>query len=71
MSGTVKADSSVYNSGKDANERIGKLYLLRGKKQIEVPELKAGDIGAATKLAVTLTGRHALRRRAKDRFGGR
>lgn len=56
MSGTVKADSSVYNSGKDANERIGKLYLLRGKKQIEVPELKAGDIGAATKLAVTLTG---------------
>ena len=56
MSGTLKADSTVYNATKDVNERIGKLYVLRGKKQIEVPELKAGDIGAATKLSFTLTG---------------
>ena len=56
MSGTLKADSTVYNASKDVNERIGKLYVLRGKKQIEVPELKAGDIGAATKLSYTLTG---------------
>ncbi len=56
FNGTLKADSTVYNINKGANERIGKLYVLRGKKQIEVPELKAGDIGAATKLAVTLTG---------------
>ena len=56
MSGTLKADSTVYNVTKGASERIGKLYVLRGKKQIEVPELRAGDIGAATKLACTLTG---------------
>ncbi len=56
MSGTLKADSTVYNVTKGASERIGKLYVLRGKKQEEVPELKAGDIGAATKLACTLTG---------------
>ncbi len=56
FNGTLKADSTVYNVNKGTSERIGKLYLLRGKKQIEVPELKAGDIGAATKLAVTLTG---------------
>ena len=56
LSGNLKADSTVYNVTKDASERIGKLYVIRGKKQIEVPELKAGDIGAATKLSVTLTG---------------
>ncbi len=56
MSGTLKADSTVQNTTRDASERIGKVYLLRGKKQIEVPQLKAGDIGAVTKLAVTLTG---------------
>ncbi len=56
FSGTLKADSTVYNVNKGASERIGKLYALRGKKQEEVPELKAGDIGAATKLACTLTG---------------
>ena len=56
MSGTLKADSTAYNATKDVNERIGKLYVIRGKKQIEVPELKAGDIGAATKLSYTLTG---------------
>ena len=56
FSGTLKADSTVYNVNKGASERIGKLYVLRGKKQIEVPELRAGDIGAATKLGCTLTG---------------
>jgi len=56
MSGVLKADSTVYNATKDVNERIGKLYVLRGKKQIEVSELQAGDIGAATKLSFTLTG---------------
>ena len=54
--GILKADSTVYNVNKGTNERIGKIYLLRGKKQIEVPELHAGDIGAVTKLAVTTTG---------------
>ena len=33
-----------------------KIYLLRGKDTIEVPELKAGDIGAVAKLTVTQTG---------------
>ena len=56
MSGTLKADSTLHNITKDVNERIGKLYVLRGKKQIEVPEIKAGDIGAVTKLSYTLTG---------------
>ena len=41
---------------KDAEEKIGKVYIMRGKEVIEVPELKAGDIGAVAKLTVTGTG---------------
>ena len=55
-SGVIRPDSVVYNPIRDCNERIGKLYMLRGKKQIEVTELRAGDIGAVTKLAETQTG---------------
>ena len=54
--GTLKPDSTVYNVNKDAEEKIGKLYVLRGKDAIEVAELKAGDIGAVSKLSVTQTG---------------
>ncbi|WHH56891.1 elongation factor G [Petroclostridium sp. X23] len=54
--GTLNADSTVYNAKTDTNERIGRLYLLRGKKQIEVDKITAGDIGAVTKLANTNTG---------------
>ena len=55
MSGTLKADSVVYNADKQKQEKIGKLYVVRGKKLIEVPMLYAGDIGAVTKLADTDT----------------
>ena len=54
--GTLKPDSNIYNVNKDTEEKIGKIYLLRGKDVIEVPELKAGDIGAVSKLSVTQTG---------------
>ena len=54
--GVLRPDSVIYNVNKDAEEKIGKIYLLRGKDQIEVNELKAGDIGAVAKLSVTQTG---------------
>ena len=54
--GTLKGDTVVYNVNKDAEEKIGKVYVMRGKEVIEVPELKAGDIGAVAKLGVTQTG---------------
>ena len=54
--GTLKGDTIVYNVNKDTEEKIGKLYILRGKDQIEVQELRAGDIGAVAKLTVTQTG---------------
>lgn len=55
-SGTITADSTVFNPKKDITEKIGHLYILRGKKQIEVSSLSAGDIGAVAKLSETSTG---------------
>ena len=54
--GVLKPDSTIYNVNKEAEEKIAKVYVLRGKDVIEVPELKAGDIGAVAKLNVTQTG---------------
>ncbi|MBO5136835.1 MAG: elongation factor G [Clostridia bacterium] len=55
-SGIMTPDTTVYNSVSGTNERIGKIYTVVGKKQIEVEKLNAGDIGAVTKLAETNTG---------------
>lgn len=54
--GTLKSDTVIYNVNKDSEEKVGKLYVLRGKEVIEVSELKAGDIGAVAKLNITQTG---------------
>ncbi len=54
--GILKPDSSLYNANKEAEERIAKLYVLRGKEQFEVNALYAGDIGAIAKLSSTKTG---------------
>ena len=51
-SGVLKADATIYNVAKDTEEKISRLYVLRGKEQIEVKELHAGDIGAIGKLDI-------------------
>jgi elongation factor G len=56
MLGTLKADSTVHNATRGTQERLGHLLLLQGKTQVEVPEIKAGDLGAVAKLKDTLTG---------------
>ncbi len=56
ISGTVKSDSHLWNVNRGADERLGTLYLARGKEQIAVPELQAGDIGVVAKLNQTGTG---------------
>ena len=53
-SGRVKSDDVLYNARTGESERLGKLYVFRGKEQIEVDELAAGDIGAVAKLKDTL-----------------
>lgn len=54
-SGTLKADSIVYNSTTEKTEKIGQIFIMRGKKQIPTEKLIAGDIGGVAKLTNTNT----------------
>lgn len=54
-SGVLKTDDVLYNSEKDMEDKIGKIYIMRGNKPLEVPELHAGDIGALAKLSKVAT----------------
>lgn len=56
ITGEIKPDTSLYNTLKDKDEKIAKVYVMRGKDTIEVPGIYAGDIGALSKLSVTQTG---------------
>ena len=55
-SGTLRADSQVYNASRDSRERIGHLGWLSGKTQKPVEALGPGEIGVVAKLKDTLTG---------------
>lgn len=55
-SGTLNSDSTVYNSVRNCEERIGQIYELEGKKQKPIKQAVAGDIVAVAKLKETLTG---------------
>ena len=54
-SGVLKPDDVLYNYHREADEKIGKLYVMNGNKAEEVKELHAGDLGALAKLSVSLT----------------
>ena len=55
MTGTLKSDSSVHNVTRDTAERLGHLLSMQGKNSTNIPELRAGDLGAVAKLKDTLT----------------
>lgn len=55
-SGTMNSDSRVWNQAKAAEERVGTLHLLRGKEQINIKTVHAGDIATVSKLSATSTG---------------
>ncbi|MBI4267661.1 MAG: GTP-binding protein, partial [Chloroflexi bacterium] len=54
--GVMDSNSQVWNSTRSEAERIGQLFLIRGKTQEPVARVAAGDIGAVAKLNVTSTG---------------
>jgi elongation factor G len=56
FSGVLHADSRVVNASDGSEERVGPLYIMRGKEQLPAEEISAGDIGAVAKLNKTLTG---------------
>ena len=49
--GKLSADANVLNATTGATEKIGKLYVLLGKKQEEVASAAAGDIVVAAKIS--------------------
>ena len=55
-SGVVKPDDLMYDARTGTELKIGRLYLLRGNKAVEVNELHAGDLGALAKQTVLKTG---------------
>ena len=55
-SGAINSNSQVWNASRGGAERIGQLFVLRGKNQEPVPQISAGDIGAVAKLTTTSTG---------------
>lgn len=58
-SGSVNADSRVWNHHEKEEERFGSLSVMRGKEQLDVKTVHAGDIAAVPKLNVTSTS-HTL-----------
>jgi elongation factor G len=56
FSGSVTANGRNINTTKGEEERFASLYTMRGKDQIEVDVLHAGDIGVVGKLNNTSTG---------------
>ena len=57
--GCIKTGQTVLNSNTGVEERVGQLFLLKGKKCELVNEICAGDIGAINKLTSTDTN-HTL-----------
>ncbi len=55
VTGTLSADSELYNLTENRKEKIGKLYRCVGKKLEEIKSAAAGDVCIAVKLAVTKT----------------
>jgi len=54
--GIVNSGDTVYNSRAGEEERLGQTYVMRGKEQIPVERLHAGDLGGAAKMSEALTG---------------
>jgi elongation factor G len=55
-SGVLNGDSRVWNDKQREEERLGTLHVVRGKEQMAVEHLHAGDIGTVPKLVHTQTG---------------
>ncbi len=56
LSGDLTSDMTLVDSRTGSNEKLGRLYVMRGKKASEVKELTCGDIGAIGKMDRVKTG---------------
>ena len=56
LSGVIESDTEYLNSTKDASEKVGKVYFMKGKEQEQTEKVIAGDIAAVAKLDSARTG---------------
>ena len=56
LSGAITPDLPMVNARTGATEKLGRLYIMRGKKTTEVKELGCGDIGVIAKMDKVKTG---------------
>ena len=56
FSGVISSDSSVYNASREEMEKVGSVFTMRGKTQIPMKKIVAGDIGVISRLQYTATG---------------
>ena len=56
ISGVLTPATPLFNANADKPEKAAGIFMVRGKKQIPVGMLCAGDIGALSKLQYTSTG---------------
>lgn len=56
FSGEMRQDSTIVNTRTNKTEKVGKLYIMCGKKQTETDCVSTGDIGAISKMSSPLTG---------------
>ena len=55
-SGVLTSGTTIYNSTVERVDKPAGIFILRGKKQIAVQQMNAGDLGALSKLQYTNTG---------------
>lgn len=54
--GNFSGDTTIYNSTREVEEKMGQLFYLRGKNQDNTSIVQAGDIAVVAKLQETKTG---------------
>ncbi len=67
-SGKVNPDSTVTNTTRRRDEKLGGLFFLQGKEQIPAGQAKAGDLVATAKLKWTVTGDTLAAKGAANKF---
>jgi len=55
VAGHVSADMTLTNARSGSQEKLGHIYMMQGKKTVEVKDVPCGDIGAVSKLTDTKT----------------
>lgn len=56
ITGKLSGTLELINTTKDIKEKVNHIYTMVGKKQVDLDEIAAGDIGAFAKLTESITG---------------